>query len=46
MKTGEWKYRVEGRDAGGKWVAIIFTFKTVELVFLITVFSIEARGKR
>jgi hypothetical protein len=37
---------VEGRDAGGKWIAVIFTFKTVERVFLITVFSIEARGKK
>jgi hypothetical protein len=46
IKTGEWKYRVEGRESGGKWIAVIFTFKTVELVFLITVFSIEARGKK
>ena len=46
IKTGEWKYRVEGRDAGGRWIAIIFAFKTVELVFLITVFSNEARGKK
>ena len=46
IKTGEWKYRVEGRDPGGKWLAIVFAFKTVEMVFLITVFSIEARGKK
>ena len=41
-----WKYRVEGRDAAGRWIAIIFAFKTFDLVFLITVFSIEARGKK
>ena len=46
IKTGEWKYRVEGRDTDGKWIAIIFAFKTVERVFLITVFSIEARGRK
>jgi hypothetical protein len=45
IKTGEWKYRIEGREAGGKWVAIIFSFKTIDRAFLITVFSIEARGK-
>jgi hypothetical protein len=46
IRTGEWKYRIEGREAGGKWIAVIFCFKTVETVFLITVFSIEARGKK
>jgi hypothetical protein len=46
IKTAEWKYRVEGRDADGRWIAIGFAFKTVERVFLITVFSIEARGKK
>jgi hypothetical protein len=46
IRTGEWKYRIEGREAGGRWVAIIFSFKTFELAFLIPVFSIEARGKK
>jgi hypothetical protein len=45
IKTGEWKYRIEGHEPGGKWMAIVFSFKTVERAFLITVFSIEARGK-
>ena len=26
IKTGEWKYRVEGRDAAGRWIAIIGEF--------------------
>jgi hypothetical protein len=43
IKTGEWKYRIEGREPGGKWVGIVFSFKTIERAFLITVFSVEAR---
>ena len=46
IKTGEWKYRIEGHEPGGKWLAIVFSFKTVERAFLITVFSIAAKGKR
>jgi hypothetical protein len=45
IKTGEWKYRVEGHEPGGKWLVIVFTFKTLERAFLITVFSVEARGR-
>jgi len=46
IKTGEWKYRIEGHEPGGKWLVVVFSFKTVERAFLITVFSIEARGKK
>ena len=48
-KTGDWKYRVEGvegAEVDGKWLAIVFCFKTEDTAFLITVFSVEARGKR
>ena len=45
-KTGDWKYRVEGTEVDGKWLAIVFCFKTEDTAFLITVFSVEARGKR
>ncbi len=41
IKTGEWKYRMEGREAGGKWMAILFTLKSTEKAFLITAFSIR-----
>lgn len=44
-KSGEWKYRVEGREVDGKWLAIVFCFKATDTAFLITVFSVEARGK-
>jgi hypothetical protein len=46
IRTGEWKWRVEGREPGGQWIAIVFSFKTVEKAFLITIFSIELRNKR
>ncbi len=45
IKTGESKYRVEGHEPGGKWLAIVFSFKTIERAFLITVFSVESRRR-
>jgi hypothetical protein len=44
--TDEWKYRIEGYEPGGKWMAIIFSFKTLKLVSLITIFSIQSRRRR
>jgi len=41
----EWNYRVEGHEPGGKWLAIVFSFKTVDTTFLITVFSVESKKK-
>ena len=46
IRTGEWKYRVEGYEPGGKWLAVAFSFKTVDRAFLITVFAVESRGRR
>ena len=42
IKTGDWKYRVEGREPDGKWLAIILCFKEwrEQRAFLITCFSI------
>jgi Domain of unknown function (DUF4258) len=45
-KTGEWKYRVEGSEVDGKWLSIVFCFKSEDTVFLITVFSEKAKGRR
>ena len=45
VKTGEWKHTVEGYETGGKWLSIVFSFKTVERAYLITVFSVESRRK-
>ncbi len=46
IKTGEWKYTVEGHETGGKYIGIVFSFKEVDYAFLITVFSIESRRRR
>ena len=43
IKTGEWKYRLEGPEPGGRWMVIVFCFKTVDNAFLITVFSVKQR---
>ncbi|MGC0773550.1 MAG: DUF4258 domain-containing protein [Candidatus Acidiferrum sp.] len=44
-KTGDWKYRVEGKEVGGKWLAIVFCFWATDTAFLITVFSVEVKRK-
>ena len=41
LRTGEWKYRIEGREPDGKKLAIVFCFKENERGFLITIFSLE-----
>jgi hypothetical protein len=45
IKTGEWKYRIEGFAPDGEWLAIVFCFKTRKRAFLITVFAVESRGR-
>ncbi len=45
IKTGDWKYRVEGYEPGEKWMAIVLTFKSTDRVFLVTIFSIESRSR-
>lgn len=45
IKTREWKYRIEGHEPDGKWVVIVFCFKTIEHVCLITIFSVESRRR-
>ena len=44
VKTGEWKYTIEGHEPGGRWLVIVFTFKSVDQAFLITVWTVEAKG--
>src|SRR6185437_6420307 len=41
IRTGELKFRVEGHEPGGKWIAIVFSFKTIHRAFLITIFSVK-----
>jgi len=45
IKTGELKFRVEGREPGGKWLAIVFSFKTISRAFLITIFSVAEQRR-
>ncbi len=41
----EWNYRIEGHEPGGKWLAIVFSFKSVDRTFLVTVFSVESKRR-
>ncbi len=45
IKSGEWKYRIQGAEPDGKWLIIVFCFKERNNVFLITIFSVKARSK-
>ena len=45
-KFGNWKYKIEGHETGGKWLCIVFCFQTLDDVFLITVFSVELKRRR
>ena len=45
VKTGESKFCVEGYEPGGKWLAIVFCFKTITRAFLITIFSVEEKRR-
>jgi Domain of unknown function (DUF4258) len=38
IKTGDWKYRIEGMTADRRQIAVVFTFQS-ELAVLITVFA-------
>lgn len=42
QKSGEWKYKVEGYEPGEKWLVIVFSFKQVDTILLITVYSVES----
>lgn len=45
-KTPEWKYRIEGHEPGGKWIVVVFCFKSTETACLITIFSVSAKRRR
>ena len=46
MKTGEMKYRIQGHEPGGKWMVIVFCFKSIERANLITIFSVQSKRRR
>ena len=41
IRTGETKWRIQGREPSGKMIAIVFSFKAIDRAFLITVVSIN-----
>ena len=45
IKTGDWKYTIEGYAPDGTWLSIVFSFKQVNAAYLITVFSVEAKRR-
>jgi len=46
LRTGEWKYRLEGYEPGGKWLIIVLCFRSLEEMFLISVFSDKKRKRK
>ncbi len=45
VKSGEWKYSIEGHEPDGKWIVIVFSFKAVNRVYLITLFSVKGKER-
>ncbi|MGD0294585.1 MAG: DUF4258 domain-containing protein [Terracidiphilus sp.] len=40
IRTGEWKYTIEGYVPDGMKLAIVFSFKEIDRTYLITVFAL------
>jgi hypothetical protein len=45
IRTGEWKYTIEGYTPDDIWLAIVFCFKHVDKAYLITCFSVKAKTR-
>ena len=45
VKTGDWKYSVEGHEPDGKRLVIVLCFRGVNRAYLITVFSVAAKAR-
>ena len=45
IKTGEWKYTIEGCVPDGTKLAIVFSFKEIDRTYLITCFSLTEAGR-
>jgi hypothetical protein len=41
IRSGDWKYRMEGTDIEGRPLAVVFCFRDESTGFLITAFSIR-----
>lgn len=42
VRSGDWKYRMEGKAIDGRALAVVFCFKASDTSFLITAFSITS----
>ena len=42
IRSGDWKYRMEGKTVDGRALAVVFCFKAFDTSFLITAFSISS----
>ncbi len=38
VRFQQWRYKVEGKEYGGKWVAIVYSFLAEEEALIITAF--------
>src|SRR5438477_1805936 len=38
VRFRQWRYRIEGKEPGGVWMAIIFTFRAMDETLLITAY--------
>ncbi len=45
VRFQQWRYAVEGREPGGKWLKIVFCFEEEDSALLITVFSIASLNR-
>ena len=43
IRSGEWKYTMEGTEPDGQWIKVVFSFKSSEIAFLITILSAWTR---
>src|ERR1700688_821344 len=41
VRTGEWNYRIEGEIPEGKRLGVVFCFKEIDSMFLITIFAVR-----
>ena len=43
IRSGKWRYRVEGKTPSDVWLGIVFTFDAEDGAILITAFSVRER---
>ncbi|PYP87542.1 MAG: hypothetical protein DMG65_17360 [Candidatus Angelobacter sp. Gp1-AA117] len=46
VRFRQWRYKVEGKESGGRWLMIVFTFRADDETLLITAYLKAAGGRR